>query len=118
MSDRVLDLEKTKAAQAKEIANLKKRVKKLERKRRSKTSGVNLFKIGTSRRRRMHVEDQSSHRSVRINSRVSTLTSLREIKGRISRMEHRDGAPLRWEGCNISHFVNPYLSDLAWLIKA
>ncbi|GJU58715.1 hypothetical protein Tco_1236481 [Tanacetum coccineum] len=49
--DRVLDLETTKTAQAKEIASLKKRVKKLERKRKSKTPGMNLFKIGTSRRR-------------------------------------------------------------------
>nr|GFB45268.1 hypothetical protein [Tanacetum cinerariifolium] len=59
LSDRVLDLEKTKAAQAKEIANLKKRVKKLESKKRSKTSGVNLFKIGTSRRRRLGKDDAS-----------------------------------------------------------
>nr|GEU75474.1 hypothetical protein [Tanacetum cinerariifolium] len=42
----VLDLEKTKTAQAKEIANLKKKVKKLERKRRSRTLVMNLFKIG------------------------------------------------------------------------
>ncbi|GKC75308.1 hypothetical protein Tco_1126082, partial [Tanacetum coccineum] len=51
LSDRVLDLETTKTAQAKEIASLKKRVKKLERKRKSKTLGMNLFKIGTSSRR-------------------------------------------------------------------
>nr|GEX56833.1 hypothetical protein [Tanacetum cinerariifolium] len=36
----VLDLEKAKTAQAKEIADLKKRVKKLERKKKSKTSGL------------------------------------------------------------------------------
>ncbi|GJX66727.1 putative ribonuclease H-like domain-containing protein [Tanacetum coccineum] len=36
-SDRVLDLETTKTTQAKEIASLKKRVKKLEKKRKSKT---------------------------------------------------------------------------------
>ncbi|GKB76645.1 hypothetical protein Tco_0943540 [Tanacetum coccineum] len=46
LSDRVLDLETTKTAQAKEIASLKKRVNKLERKRKSKTPGMNLFKIG------------------------------------------------------------------------
>nr|GEV05992.1 hypothetical protein [Tanacetum cinerariifolium] len=45
LSDRVLDLEKTKTAQAKKIANLKKNVKKLERKRRPRTRGMNLFKI-------------------------------------------------------------------------
>ncbi|GKE23771.1 hypothetical protein Tco_1435283, partial [Tanacetum coccineum] len=49
LSDRVLDLETTKTAQEKEIASLKKRVKKLERKRKSKTSGMKrLFKIGRS----------------------------------------------------------------------
>ncbi|GJV27508.1 hypothetical protein Tco_1383956 [Tanacetum coccineum] len=49
VSDRVLHLETTKTAQAKEIASLKKRVKKLERKRKSKTPGMKrLFKIGRS----------------------------------------------------------------------
>nr|GEY90468.1 hypothetical protein [Tanacetum cinerariifolium] len=61
LSDRVLDLEKIKTAQAKEIVDLKKRVKKLERKRRSKTLGMNLFKIGTSRRRSLGEEDASKH---------------------------------------------------------
>nr|GFD33070.1 hypothetical protein [Tanacetum cinerariifolium] len=59
LSDKVLDLEKKKTAQAKEIADLKKRVKKLERKRRSRTSGMNLFKIGTSRRRSLGEDDAS-----------------------------------------------------------
>nr|GEX09640.1 hypothetical protein [Tanacetum cinerariifolium] len=59
LSDRVLDLEKIKTAQAKEIADLKKKVKKLERKRRSRTPGMNLFKIGTSRRRSLGEEDAS-----------------------------------------------------------
>ncbi|GKE29689.1 hypothetical protein Tco_1445073, partial [Tanacetum coccineum] len=49
LCDRVLDLETTKTAQAKEIASLKKIVKKLERKRKSKTPGMKrLFKIGRS----------------------------------------------------------------------
>ncbi|GKE17676.1 hypothetical protein Tco_1425253 [Tanacetum coccineum] len=59
LSDRVFDLETTKTAQAKEIASLKKRVKKLERKRKSKTPGMNLLKIGTSRRRSLGREDAS-----------------------------------------------------------
>ncbi|GKB14041.1 hypothetical protein Tco_0847964, partial [Tanacetum coccineum] len=62
LSDRVLDLETTKTAQAKEIASLKMRVKKLERKRKSKTLGMNLFKIGTSRRRSLGEEDASKQR--------------------------------------------------------
>nr|GEX98481.1 hypothetical protein [Tanacetum cinerariifolium] len=57
LSDRVLDLEKTKSAQAKELADLKKRVKKLERKRRSRTLRMNLFKIGTSRRKSLCEDD-------------------------------------------------------------
>ncbi|GKD26995.1 hypothetical protein Tco_1233209 [Tanacetum coccineum] len=49
LSDRVLDLETTKTAQAKEIGSFKKRVKKLERKKKSKTPGMKrLFKIGRS----------------------------------------------------------------------
>ncbi|GJU29129.1 hypothetical protein Tco_1172718 [Tanacetum coccineum] len=61
LSDRVLDLETTKTAQAKEIASLKKRVKKLERKRKSKTPGMNLFKIGTSSRRSLGEKDAFKH---------------------------------------------------------
>ncbi|GJS72321.1 putative ribonuclease H-like domain-containing protein [Tanacetum coccineum] len=57
--DRVLDLEITKTTQAKDIASLKKRVKKLERKRKSKTPGMNLFKIGTSKNRSLGEEDAS-----------------------------------------------------------
>ncbi|GJR94712.1 putative ribonuclease H-like domain-containing protein [Tanacetum coccineum] len=49
LSDRVLDIEITKTTKAKEIASLKKRVKTLERKRKSKTPGMKrLFKIGRS----------------------------------------------------------------------
>ncbi|GJX95545.1 hypothetical protein Tco_0351343 [Tanacetum coccineum] len=49
LSNRVLDLEITKTAQANEITSLKKRVKKLERKMKSKTPGMErLFKIGRS----------------------------------------------------------------------
>nr|GFB76897.1 hypothetical protein [Tanacetum cinerariifolium] len=59
LSDRVLDLENIKTAQAKEIANLKKKVKKLERKRRSRTPEMILFKIGTSKRRSLSEKDAS-----------------------------------------------------------
>nr|GEZ46554.1 hypothetical protein [Tanacetum cinerariifolium] len=50
---------KIKTTQAKEIADSKKRVKKLKRKRRSRTSGMNLFKIGASRKRSLGEEDAS-----------------------------------------------------------
>ncbi|GJV24301.1 retrovirus-related pol polyprotein from transposon TNT 1-94 [Tanacetum coccineum] len=49
--DRVLDLENTKTAQAREITSLKKRVKKLERKKKSRTHGLKrLYKVGMSAR--------------------------------------------------------------------
>ncbi|GJR82831.1 hypothetical protein Tco_0153616 [Tanacetum coccineum] len=49
LSDRVLDLQTTKTAQAKEITSLTKRVKKLERKRKLKNLWMKrLFKIGRS----------------------------------------------------------------------
>ncbi|GKD13667.1 hypothetical protein Tco_1198074 [Tanacetum coccineum] len=56
----VLDLEKAKDAQAKEIAALKKRVQKLERKKTSRTTGLKrLKKVGMSRRVESS-EDQES----------------------------------------------------------
>ncbi|GKA67960.1 hypothetical protein Tco_0767877 [Tanacetum coccineum] len=49
ITETILDLETTKTAQAKEIASLKKRVKKLERKRKSKTPAMKrLYKVGRS----------------------------------------------------------------------
>ncbi|GJV77529.1 hypothetical protein Tco_1509113 [Tanacetum coccineum] len=51
LSDKVLNLETTKTAQAKEIANLKKRVKKLEKKKKSRTyEHKRLYKVGLSAR--------------------------------------------------------------------
>nr|GEV33362.1 ribonuclease H-like domain-containing protein [Tanacetum cinerariifolium] len=51
LQKQVLDLEEAKTAQAKEIASLKKRIKKLEQKRKSRTSGLKrLRKVGSVRR--------------------------------------------------------------------
>ncbi|GJT50315.1 hypothetical protein Tco_0976472 [Tanacetum coccineum] len=51
LQQRVLDLEKTKTTQQNEIASLKRRVKKLEQKKRSRTHGLKrLHKVGMSRR--------------------------------------------------------------------
>ncbi|GJS60421.1 hypothetical protein Tco_0655205, partial [Tanacetum coccineum] len=51
LQEKVLDLEKNKTAQAKEIASLKKRVKQLEKRRKSRTSGLRrLRKVGSSSR--------------------------------------------------------------------
>ncbi|GJS26401.1 hypothetical protein Tco_0487021 [Tanacetum coccineum] len=51
LQKQVLELEKVKDAQAKEIADLKKRVQRLERKKKSRTPGLKrLKKVGMSRR--------------------------------------------------------------------
>ncbi|GKB12704.1 ribonuclease H-like domain-containing protein [Tanacetum coccineum] len=60
LQKQVLDLEKAKDAQAKEIADLKKRVQRLERKKKSRTTGFKrLKKVGMSRRVESS-EDQES----------------------------------------------------------
>ncbi|GKE48409.1 hypothetical protein Tco_1479667 [Tanacetum coccineum] len=51
LQSRVLNLETTNTTQANEIASLKRRVKKLEQKKRSRTHGLKrLYKVGSSRR--------------------------------------------------------------------
>ncbi|GJY14420.1 hypothetical protein Tco_0384842 [Tanacetum coccineum] len=51
LQSRVLNLETIKTTQANEIASLKRRVKKLEQKKRSRTHGLKrLYKVGSSRR--------------------------------------------------------------------
>ncbi|GJW69760.1 hypothetical protein Tco_0126677 [Tanacetum coccineum] len=51
LQQRVLDLETTKTTQANEIASLKRRVKKLERRNKSRTHGLKrIYRVGSSRR--------------------------------------------------------------------
>ncbi|GKF52364.1 hypothetical protein Tco_0159274 [Tanacetum coccineum] len=51
LQQRVLDLEQTQTTQAEEIVSLKRMVKKLEQKKRSRTHGLKrLYKVGSSRR--------------------------------------------------------------------
>nr|GEX12826.1 putative ribonuclease H-like domain-containing protein [Tanacetum cinerariifolium] len=58
LSDRVLNLETTKIAQAKEISSLKRRVKRLKKKRRSRTHRLKrLYKIGLSARVKSSTEE-------------------------------------------------------------
>nr|GEY01347.1 uncharacterized mitochondrial protein AtMg00810-like [Tanacetum cinerariifolium] len=72
LSDRVPNLETTKTAQAKEIANLKKKVKRLERQRKSRSHGLKrLYKVGLSTRVKSFAneeslgeEDSSKHRRI------------------------------------------------------
>nr|GFC79480.1 hypothetical protein [Tanacetum cinerariifolium] len=58
--DRVLNLETTKTAQAKEISSLKRRVKRLEKKKRSGTHGLKrLYKVGLSAKVESSAKEQS-----------------------------------------------------------
>ncbi|GKA40850.1 hypothetical protein Tco_0733443 [Tanacetum coccineum] len=59
LSNRVLALEQSKTAQDLVIRKLKKKVKKLEKKLRERTPGLNLFKIGTSKRKSLDKENVS-----------------------------------------------------------
>nr|GEW60101.1 hypothetical protein [Tanacetum cinerariifolium] len=57
---RVLNLETTKTTQAKEILSLKRRVKRLEKKKKSRTHGLKrLYKVGLSARVESSTEEQS-----------------------------------------------------------
>nr|GEZ17978.1 hypothetical protein [Tanacetum cinerariifolium] len=60
MQQRVIDLENTKTVQAQKISSLKKKVKRLEKKRRSRTHGLKrLYKIGLSARVKPSAKEQS-----------------------------------------------------------
>ncbi|GJY31195.1 hypothetical protein Tco_0414690 [Tanacetum coccineum] len=59
LSNRVLALEQSKIAQDLVIRKLKKKVKKLEKKLRERTSRMKLFKIGTSKRKSLDKENVS-----------------------------------------------------------
>ncbi|GKC07833.1 hypothetical protein Tco_0999443, partial [Tanacetum coccineum] len=60
LQTRVLDLEKTKTTQANEIASLKRRVKKLEKKRSSRTHKLKrLYKVGLTARVESSRDEQS-----------------------------------------------------------
>nr|GFD11797.1 hypothetical protein [Tanacetum cinerariifolium] len=60
LQQRVIDLENTKTIEAQEISSLKKRVKRLEKKRTSRTYGLKrLYKIGLSARVESSADEQS-----------------------------------------------------------
>nr|GFA70047.1 hypothetical protein [Tanacetum cinerariifolium] len=60
LQQRVINLETTKTSQAQEITSLKKRVKRLEKKKRSRTHGLKrLYKVGLSSRIESSDDDQS-----------------------------------------------------------
>ncbi|GJT60148.1 putative ribonuclease H-like domain-containing protein [Tanacetum coccineum] len=63
LQNRVIDLEKTKTSQAQDIISLKRRVKRLEKKNRSKTHGLKrLYKVGLSARIESSKDEVNVHR--------------------------------------------------------
>nr|GEV82757.1 coiled-coil domain-containing protein 97 [Tanacetum cinerariifolium] len=93
LQKQVHDLEKAKTAQAKEIADLKKRVKKLERKKKSRTSGLKrLYKIGLSARivssneegLGAHEDASKQERSITDIDRDEGTTLVDDTQGRIN----------------------------------
>ncbi|GKB36869.1 hypothetical protein Tco_0881811 [Tanacetum coccineum] len=73
LQQRVLDLEKTKAIQAEKIISLKRRDKKLEQKKRSRTHGLKrLYKVGLTAR----VESSGDEKSL-------ALAALRSVKPKV-----------------------------------
>nr|GEV37489.1 hypothetical protein [Tanacetum cinerariifolium] len=81
LSNRVLDLETTKTAQAKEIDNLKKRVKRLEKERKSRTYGLKrLYKIGLSARVESSADKESlSEENASKQGRISNIDANQDI---------------------------------------
>nr|GEX99475.1 hypothetical protein [Tanacetum cinerariifolium] len=72
LSNRVLNMEITKISQAKEILSLKKRVKRLEKKKRPGTHGLKrLYKVGLSAR----VESSDEEQSLDINAATTTVVT-------------------------------------------
>nr|GEY12087.1 hypothetical protein [Tanacetum cinerariifolium] len=83
---KVLDLEEAKTTQAKEIASLNKRVKKLEQKRKSRTSGLKRFrKVGSARRVEsltkacLGDQEDASKQERMMKSRTSGLKRFRKV---------------------------------------
>ncbi|GJZ50911.1 hypothetical protein Tco_0605426 [Tanacetum coccineum] len=86
---RVLDLEKTKTTQAEEIVSLKRRVKKLEQKKRSRTHGLKRLRmvgatarVGSSKEEEVLGEDASKYRR---SDNVDTL-----FRGQDKEKDHPD----------------------------
>ncbi|GJV29297.1 putative ribonuclease H-like domain-containing protein [Tanacetum coccineum] len=80
LQNRVLDLEKTKTSQANEIASLKRRVKKLEKKNRSRTHWLKrLYKVGLIARVESSRYEESLGEDASKQGRINDIDSDEEI---------------------------------------
>ncbi|GKA13182.1 retrovirus-related pol polyprotein from transposon TNT 1-94 [Tanacetum coccineum] len=76
----VLDLEKTKMTQAKEIVSLKRRVKKLEQKKRSRTHGLKrLYKVGLTARVESSRDEESLGEDASKQERINAIDADEDI---------------------------------------
>ncbi|GJZ07282.1 hypothetical protein Tco_0541075 [Tanacetum coccineum] len=80
LQTRVLDFEKTKTTQAKEIVSLKRRVKKLEQKKRSKTHGLKrLYKVGLTTRVESSRDEESLGEDASKQERINAIDADEDI---------------------------------------
>ncbi|GJU70492.1 hypothetical protein Tco_1256751 [Tanacetum coccineum] len=76
----VLDLEKTKSTQAEEIVSLKRRVKKLEQKKRSRTHGLKrLYKVGLTARVESSRDEESLGEDASKQGRINAIDADEDI---------------------------------------
>ncbi|GJV31799.1 hypothetical protein Tco_1392199 [Tanacetum coccineum] len=80
LQTRVLDLEKTKTTQAEEIVSLKRRVKKLEQKKRSRTHGLKrLYKVGLTARVESSRDEESLGEDASKQGRINAIDADEDI---------------------------------------
>ncbi|GKC63732.1 hypothetical protein Tco_1096330 [Tanacetum coccineum] len=80
LQNRVLDLEKTNTTQQKEIASLKRRAKKLEKRTRSRTHGLKrLYKVGLTARVESFGDEQSLGEDASKQGRISAIDADEDI---------------------------------------
>nr|GEV16194.1 hypothetical protein [Tanacetum cinerariifolium] len=90
LQQRVIDLENIKTVQAQEISSLKKRIKRLEKKKRSRTHGLKrLYKIGLSTR----VESSAKEPSLDVNAATTNVASIDDITLAQARVEINKSKP-------------------------
>ncbi|GJU27311.1 hypothetical protein Tco_1165932, partial [Tanacetum coccineum] len=80
LQQRVLDLETTKTTQVNEIASLKKRVKRLERRNKSRTYGLKrIYRVGSSRRVESFEDEGLSEEDASKQGRIADIDANKDI---------------------------------------
>ncbi|GJR75882.1 putative ribonuclease H-like domain-containing protein [Tanacetum coccineum] len=109
LQNRVLDLEKTKTTQANVIASLKRRVKKLEQKKRSRTHGLKiLYKVGLKARVESSGDEESLGEDASKQGRINaidadddiTLVSVQNVDEEMFDVDALDGEEVFVAGQN------------------